>query len=50
MNAYFVRMLNAPEVCMPTTGSTVPAGPEWLHVINYDGFRLRGDAMAIASG
>jgi bifunctional non-homologous end joining protein LigD len=29
------------EFCLPTTGKAVPAGPEWLHEIKYDGFRLR---------
>ena len=26
---------------MPTVGAKVPAGPEWLHEIKYDGYRLR---------
>jgi bifunctional non-homologous end joining protein LigD len=30
-----------PRFCMPITGTKVPAGPEWLHEIKYDGFRLR---------
>jgi bifunctional non-homologous end joining protein LigD len=25
---------------IPTRGTSVPAGPEWLHEIKYDGFRL----------
>jgi bifunctional non-homologous end joining protein LigD len=29
------------EFCIPTTGTTVPSGPEWLHEIKFDGFRLR---------
>jgi ATP-dependent DNA ligase len=29
------------EFCIPTRGSEVPSGPEWLHEIKYDGFRLR---------
>jgi len=29
------------EFCLPTTGTKVPAGAEWLHEIKYDGFRLR---------
>jgi ATP-dependent DNA ligase len=29
------------EFCIPTTGTKVPSGPEWLHEIKYDGFRLR---------
>jgi bifunctional non-homologous end joining protein LigD len=29
------------EFCIPITGIKVPAGPEWLHEIKYDGYRLR---------
>ena len=29
------------EFCLPTHGKSVPVGPEWLHEIKYDGFRLR---------
>jgi ATP-dependent DNA ligase len=38
---YEKAMLKAFEFCLPTTGAKVPAGPEWLHEIKYDGFRLR---------
>jgi bifunctional non-homologous end joining protein LigD len=34
-------MFKAFEFCIPTTGIKVPAGPEWLHEIKSDGFRLR---------
>jgi bifunctional non-homologous end joining protein LigD len=34
-------MFKAFEFCIPTSGTKVPAGPEWLHEIKYDGFRLR---------
>jgi bifunctional non-homologous end joining protein LigD len=34
-------MFKAFEFCLPTTGTKVPAGAEWLHEIKYDGFRLR---------
>jgi bifunctional non-homologous end joining protein LigD len=27
--------------CIPTKGISVPAGPDWLHEIKYDGYRLR---------
>jgi ATP-dependent DNA ligase len=40
-NHYFRRMFKAFEFCIPITGIKVPAGPEWLHEIKYDGFRLR---------
>jgi hypothetical protein len=29
------------EFCLPTVGTTVPAAPEWLHEIKFDGYRLR---------
>lgn len=29
------------EFCLPTSGKAVPAGPEWLHEIKFDGYRLR---------
>ena len=29
------------EFCVPTAATKVPAGPEWLHEIKYDGYRLR---------
>jgi ATP dependent DNA ligase domain len=28
------------EPCIPTRGTTVPAGPAWLHEIKHDGYRL----------
>jgi ATP-dependent DNA ligase len=29
------------EFCIPTRSTSVPAGPDWLHEIKYDGYRLR---------
>ena len=29
------------EFCIPVAGTKVPGGPEWLHEIKYDGYRLR---------
>ena len=26
--------------CLPTRGKTVPAGPDWIHEIKHDGYRL----------
>jgi len=26
---------------LPSTGKAVPAGPDWLHELKYDGYRLR---------
>ena len=40
-NAYLGRMLKAFEFCLPTGARAVPAGPDWLHEIKYDGYRLR---------
>jgi bifunctional non-homologous end joining protein LigD len=34
-------MFRAFEFCLPTLGKSVPAGPDWLHEIKYDGYRLR---------
>jgi bifunctional non-homologous end joining protein LigD len=28
------------QPCIPTRGTKVPAGPEWLHEIKHDGYRL----------
>jgi bifunctional non-homologous end joining protein LigD len=29
------------EFCIPTVGKAVPAGAEWFHEVEYDGYRLR---------
>src|ERR1700756_4893743 len=34
-------MFKAFEFCLSTKGIKVPAGPDWLHEIKYDGYRLR---------
>jgi hypothetical protein len=31
--AYFGLMSSTVEFCLPTTGTSVPAGPEWFHEI-----------------
>src|SRR6476620_5337280 len=28
------------QPCIPTRGTKVPAGPDWLHAIKHDGYRL----------
>jgi bifunctional non-homologous end joining protein LigD len=28
------------EPCLPTIATKVPTGPEWLHELKHDGFRL----------
>jgi bifunctional non-homologous end joining protein LigD len=29
------------DFCLPTRSTSVPDGPDWLHEIKYDGYRLR---------
>jgi ATP-dependent DNA ligase len=29
------------EFCLPTKAAAVPSGPDWLHEVKYDGYRLR---------
>jgi bifunctional non-homologous end joining protein LigD len=39
--------------CIPTTKKAVPAGPDWIHEVKYDGYRLRlerdGDRVRMLS-
>jgi bifunctional non-homologous end joining protein LigD len=28
------------EPCIPTRGTVVPSGPDWIHEIKHDGYRL----------
>src|SRR4051794_10104337 len=28
------------EFCLPTVGKAVPDGPDWLHEMKYDGYRI----------
>ncbi|MHC2279953.1 bifunctional non-homologous end joining protein LigD [Bradyrhizobium diazoefficiens] len=34
-------MLSAFEFLLPSSSKTVPTGPDWIHEIKYDGYRLR---------
>jgi bifunctional non-homologous end joining protein LigD len=34
-------MFKAFEFCLPINATKAPAGPEWLHEIKQDGFRIR---------
>jgi bifunctional non-homologous end joining protein LigD len=34
-------MFKAFEFCIPTGSQAVPDGPDWLHEVKYDGYRLR---------
>jgi bifunctional non-homologous end joining protein LigD len=40
-NAYLAAMRTAFEFCLPTAAKAVPVGPDWIHEIKYDGYRLR---------
>ena len=33
-------MLGKYEPCLPTRGTTVPSGPDWIHEIKHDGYRI----------
>jgi ATP-dependent DNA ligase len=37
-NSYVRSMF---EFCIPTKGTSVPSGPDWLHEVKHDGYRLR---------
>jgi ATP dependent DNA ligase domain len=41
------------EFCLPKSGKAVPSGPDWLHEVKYDGYRLRlerdGDRVRLFS-
>jgi bifunctional non-homologous end joining protein LigD len=28
------------EPCIPTRGTKVPMGPDWIHEIKHDGYRM----------
>jgi ATP-dependent DNA ligase len=34
-------MFKAFDFCVPTRATIFPSGPDWLHEIKYDGYRLR---------
>src|SRR5579871_6652368 len=34
-------MSSAFDFCLPTRSTMVPSGPDWLHEVKYDGYRLR---------
>jgi len=34
-------MFKAFDFCLPTRSTIVPHGPDWLHEVKYDGYRLR---------
>jgi bifunctional non-homologous end joining protein LigD len=40
-SAYFFHMPSTFDFCLPTRSTIVPHGPDWLHEVKYDGYRLR---------
>jgi len=42
-------MLKAFEFCIPTRSTIVPDGPDWLHEVKYDGYRLRSRGIEMES-
>ena len=46
-------MLSSFDFCLPTKSTSVPSGPDWLHEVKYDGYRLRlerdGDRVRLIS-
>jgi hypothetical protein len=40
-DAYLQAMPSTFEFCLPSSGKAVPSGPDWIHEIKYDGFRVR---------
>jgi bifunctional non-homologous end joining protein LigD len=53
MTAYLANMRSTFEFCLPTRATAVPSGPDWLHEVKYDGYRLRverdGDRVRLFS-
>jgi ATP-dependent DNA ligase len=41
LNAYVQAMFKSFEFCIPTKSTSAPVGPDWLHEVKYDGYRLR---------
>ena len=37
----FQQMPSTFEFCLPTSATSVPDHPVWLHEVKYDGYRLR---------
>jgi ATP-dependent DNA ligase len=52
-DAYLEQMLSSFDFCLPTKSTSVPSGPDWLHEVKYDGYRLRlerdGDRVRLIS-
>jgi len=41
IDVYLGCMLKAFDFYLPTRSTVVPHGPDWLHEVKYDGYRLR---------
>jgi ATP-dependent DNA ligase len=43
------RAIGFVEPCLPSPAKTPPSGPEWVHDIKHDGFRIlaRRDTMGV---
>ncbi len=39
--AYLGPMFKSFNFCLPTRSTMVPSGPDWLHEVKYDGYRVR---------
>jgi hypothetical protein len=33
-------MIKTYELCLATAGKQVPAGPDWIHEVKHDGYRM----------
>ena len=38
------------EPCLPSSAEKLPSGPDWVHEIKHDGYRLMARAIRSASG
>jgi ATP-dependent DNA ligase len=48
-DAYVGRMFKSFEFCLPTAATAVPSGPDWLHEVKYDGYRLRLEMVIVSA-
>ncbi|WP_407114341.1 RNA ligase family protein [Bradyrhizobium sp. LMG 9283] len=39
-SAYLRQMRIAYELCLATAGKQVPDGPDWIHEVKHDGYRM----------
>jgi bifunctional non-homologous end joining protein LigD len=38
--SYLSSMRIAYELCLATAGKQVPSGPDWIHEVKHDGYRM----------